>query len=106
MLGFAQASKRKEDLFVRKTTEPTVGPGSYDIRREINRSIPNPTIPRETVSKPGENLGGGGLVFKRKTYGSIKDNYETDSETAEEDDFGEKKKRMILPGPGTYLKEH
>ena len=35
-----------KEHFVKTTTDLGVGPGAYQTTRSIDRSIPNPTIPR------------------------------------------------------------
>lgn len=42
--------------------------------------------------------------MRKKNYGSIKNNYETDSE--EEEEEVEPRHKSVPPGPGHYLKEH
>lgn len=34
-------TSRKDEYFVKRTTMPTVGPGSYDIKVELDRKIYN-----------------------------------------------------------------
>ncbi len=62
---------------------PNVGPGSYDNAKEINRKIPNPTIPRDK-----NNSFIGEVTSKRKNKGSIKQNFEEDTETESDEDGG------------------
>lgn len=41
-----QKSHRMKEHFIKTTTDLSVGPGAYQTTRSIDRSIPNPTIPR------------------------------------------------------------
>lgn len=66
---------------------PHVGPGCYELANKIDRSIPNPTIPR----------GGAYTTVKKriKNRGTIRAEYEEGDTTSDEEP---------LPGPGNYLK--
>ena len=76
---------RRPEIFVKSQTQKQVGPGSYHASNLIDRSIKNPTIPR---------AGWGLKIKKRRNNGSIKADFEEDSE-----DEGPR------PGPGDYLSE-
>lgn len=68
---------KRVDHFVRNRTEAEVGPGAYHISKYVDRSIQNPTIPRQV--KP--NTWGLGKTGKRaKNSGTIRADYETDSD--------------------------
>jgi hypothetical protein len=74
-----------DDSFVKKTTTATVGPGSYEITKDIDRKIYNPTIPRDGVNSTIFNSYRGGHQKKRNNNGSIKDNYDVNSSSDEEE---------------------
>lgn len=71
-----------DDSFVKKTTINTVGPGSYEIMSSgtgLERKIYNPTIPRD-----GVNNSMFAMRKKQRNNGSIRDNYEDDSDSEDE----------------------
>lgn len=76
------------------TTSNTVGPGSYNNQSMINRSITNPSIPREGVDKSGKLYS---RNIKSTTSASIKHNYIDDED---EDEY-----LKPSPGPGDYMTE-
>ena len=82
---------RRVDHFVRNGTEAEVGPGAYHISKYVDRSIKNPTIPRQ--EKP--NTWGPGRGKRARNGGSIRADYETDSDTEGRERYS--------PGPGQYL---
>ena len=83
--GLASKTERSKSL-ISKTTQPHVGPGSYELSRSLNLRNQNPSFSRaifaQTVQRPVKNKG------------SIRGNYEEDSET------GDKDEAYIDPGPG------
>ena len=72
-----------KEHFIKTTTDISVGPGAYQTTRSLDRSIPNPTIPRQkykarTFTK-FKKTGG-----KFKNTGSIRDDFSSGSEEDEE----------------------
>ena len=63
-----------DKVLFKQGTSTTVGPGSYEISKDIDRKIYNPTIPREGVSSNYHATSG-----RRRNNGTIKDNYDVDS---------------------------
>ena len=87
-MNYEMDKVQRKDHFVRNHTQKNVGPGYYKIERSIDRTIKNPTIPRA-------GWGGTGLkVVRKRNRGSIRDNYEEESNSS---DDGK------VPGPGDYL---
>ena len=50
-IDFGKDRTGRVDKFVLKTTNETVGPGSYEITKNMDRKINNPTIPREELNR-------------------------------------------------------
>ena len=88
-------TKRSEN-FIKRTTQKSVGPGSYSLEASIDRSIKNPTIPRAEISKHFSDRFGP-RKLKRKNKGSIRANWEDDDDSEEDE---------ITPGPGAHLQHH
>ena len=91
-MKFGVSKTLRHDVFVKKTTLPSVGPGSYEFwNKEVGHKIPNPTIPRETKSK---SMFGGGVSHsvnnkkRRKNHASIRENFEDYSDSDSDDDTG------------------
>ena len=51
LMNFGISKSKRKDEFIKKTTNPLVGPGSYEITKEIDRRIYAPTIPRDMNNK-------------------------------------------------------
>lgn len=75
-------------------TQIDVGPGAYYVNKDFNRSINNPTIPREKYQ--ARTFIGFQKKLKKKNLGSIRDDFE-------EEDSEEEVDKHITPGPGNYL---
>jgi len=86
---------RRQDHFVRNRTEAEVGPGAYHISKYVDRSIQNPTIPRQ--EKPN-NWGLVRAGKRARNGGTIRADYETDSDTEGRERYS--------PGPGQYISEN
>jgi hypothetical protein len=98
-VNFTKTSRRTQS-FVKTSTLPSVGPGSYEVSKDTERKLINPTFPRQGLN----NSMVSGRINKRLNNGSIRDNYEFESES--EDEHSEKLNRTaVIPGPGSYLKE-
>lgn len=77
------------DHFVKSTAALKVGPGSYSIKHEIDRSIQNPTIARRPIFRTADQR-----TKRRKNKGSIRADFEEGDTTSEEGP---------MPGPGHHL---
>lgn len=78
--------------FIRNTPALKVGPGSYTINHEIDRSIKNPTIARRPIFRTADQR-----TKRRKNKGSIRADFEEGDTTSDEEP---------QPGPGHHLQEH
>lgn len=80
---------------------PNIGPGSYDVTKQIDRKIHAPTIPRDTQNRSmfsnfsnlPKNSG------PKRNKGTIRDEYQESSED-------EIEQANQQPGPGSYLKDN
>lgn len=97
LINFGISKSSRKDTFTKKTTNPSVGPGSYDITKEIDRKIYAPSIPRDMTNK--SMITQMGRVKRNK--GSIRDNFDVDSDSEEEED----RLKNNSPGPGSYLND-
>lgn len=80
-INFGVIKSNKRSLsFAKTTTSPTVGPGSYDTTLSTSRKINNPTIPRHNLN----NSSTGPSTRRVKNNGSIKGNFEFDSEDSDD----------------------
>ena len=83
---------KRQDIFVQKSTQKSVGPGSYSIDASQSRhTINQPTIPRAERSKFFSDRFG--PRKKKRNNGSIRANWE-EGDSDEEDNS---------PGPGAHL---
>jgi hypothetical protein len=88
----------RDDPFIKKSTQPTVGPGSYEFwSKNIGHKIPNPTFTREPVNRSEQHDR---PRWKKKRNASIRDNFEDPSDDESDDDATSNKS---VPGPGSYL---
>ena len=85
---------RRQDHFIGRGTGNDVGPGAYHISKYVDRSIQNPTIPRQ--DKP--HTWGAGRKGRAKNNGTIRADYETDSDNEGRERYS--------PGPGQYISQN
>eukprot|EP00347_Sterkiella_histriomuscorum_P010908 403374461 len=101
--GISKTMRTVDDTLVKQTTNSTVGPGSYEITKELDRKIYNPTIPRDGINQSVYYTQG--RKYNRNN-GSIKDNYDIQSESDDEDSQeARKREKQKSPGPGQYLSQ-
>ena len=82
-----------------KTTQPQVGPGSYEYwNKNTGYKIHNPTIPREPWNRSAVIQ----RPFRKKAANaSIRDNFDDFSDESEDDE----RSMISVPGPGSYIKD-
>lgn len=81
-IKWSNSKSVRQDYFTKTFTQKNVGPGSYNVKKGLNRTIENPTIPR-AVNKARTHVGGFGKRARVKNSGSIRENYE-DGESSDE----------------------
>lgn len=91
----------RQDPFTKKSTQPTVGPGSYEFwNKTVGHKIHNPTIPREANNR--SMFGQAPKRGKKPRNASIRDNFDDFSD----DDSDEGSVSGVsVPGPGSYIKD-
>lgn len=72
-----------KEHFVKTATDIGVGPGAYQTTRSLDRSIPNPTIPRQKYK--ARTFTKFKKTGKFKNSGSIRDDFSSGSEEEETD---------------------
>lgn len=68
-----------------KTTQPTVGPGTYNFEKNVGHKILNPTIPRVPLNRSTIQDVKRSTFRKKGGNASIRDNFDDFSEDSEED---------------------
>ncbi len=68
-----------------KTTQPAVGPGTYNFDKNIGHKILNPTIPRVPLNRSTIQDTKRTTYRKKGGNASIRDNFEDFSDASDED---------------------
>jgi hypothetical protein len=101
-------NSHRTEIFVKNSTEPVVGPGSYNLVKETERKANLTTFTQD--DRENSKLKNMHYVYKKQKKGtSIRDNF-NDGESSENDDDVIDKKDLKKgnanqPGPGEYLSE-
>jgi hypothetical protein len=82
----------RAEHFIKSTTERQVGPGAYQPKREVDRSLKNPTIARGQLYRTADRIN-----KRRKNKGSIRADFEGDDTSSAEEGS---------PAPGQHLNAH
>ena len=100
-IKWQNSKSKRQDHFTKTFTQKNVGPGSYNSKININRTIESSTIPR-AANQARTYVGQFGRKKRMKNSGSIRDNYE-DGESS--DDLQQDSTTFNTPGPGSYLQQ-
>lgn len=82
----------RAEHFIKSTTERNVGPGAYQPKREVDRSLKTNTIARGQLYRIADRIN-----KRRKNKGSIRADFEGDDSSSEEGNS---------PAPGQHLNAH
>lgn len=86
---WSNSRSQREDYFTKTHNQRDVGPGAYQPKKTINRSINNPTIPR--ADRQASSLG-----FKKQLRRKTQS-------PADFEMMDEEEEAYVSPGPGNYL---
>lgn len=84
-IKFGASKTHREDPFVIKTTQPAVGPGTYNFDKNVGHKILNPTIPRVPLNRSTLQDVKRTTFRKKGGNASIRDNFEDFSDASDED---------------------